>query len=127
MPKIYFYDTGLLCFLLGIDSKEKLESHYLRGALFENLAICELLKRSYNEGKEPRLYFYREKSGIEIDAISENGSELHLYEIKSRTSIQADDYKNMNELESKVSQPIIKTIIYDGDTISTTAVNIREI
>ena len=127
MPKIYFYDTGLLCFLLGIDSKEKLESHHLRGALFENLAICELLKGSYNEGKEPRLYFYREKSGIEIDAISENGSELHLYEIKSRASIQADDYKNMNDLESKVSQPVRKTIIYDGDTISTSAVNIREI
>ena len=127
MPKIYFYDTGLLCFLLGIDSKEKLETHHLRGALFENLAICELLKRSYNEGKEPRLYFYREKSGIEIDAISENGSELHLYEIKSRASIQADDYKNMNDLESKVSQPVRKTIIYDGDTISTSAVNIREI
>ena len=53
----------------------------MRGPLFENLAICELLKKRYNEGKDPRLFFYREKSGVEVDAVSEGDGGLHLYEI----------------------------------------------
>lgn len=127
MPKIYFYDTGLACFLLGINSRETLASHHLRGALFENLAICELLKRRYNAGKDARLFFYREKSGIEVDVLAEESASLHLYEIKARETLQANDFKNLKELEAKLTEPVSKTVIFDGEGMPPSAVNIRKI
>lgn len=127
MPKIYFYDTGLACFLLGIDSEEKLASHHLRGSLFENLAICELIKKAYNAGKDPRIYFYREKSGIEVDVVVDKGNQLDLYEIKSGETIYPDFYKNMGALESKSLIPVTKNFIYNGRTIGNSLVNIRDI
>ena len=68
-PKIYFYDTGLLCHLLGIDSVQQLvESPYF-GAVFENLVISECLKGRLNVGEQPALYFYRDDSKREIDLL----------------------------------------------------------
>lgn len=126
MPKIYFYDTGLACFLLGIKNEEMLKTHQMRGPLFENLAICELLKKSYNEGKDPRLFFYREKSGVEVDAVSEEGGGLHIYEIKSGKTIRPEAYDNINILNRTLSNVQSSTIIYDGETIGS-ALNIRDI
>lgn len=126
MPKIYFYDTGLACFLLGIKNEEMLKTHQMRGPLFENLAICELLKKSYNEGKDPRLFFYREKSGVEVDAVSEEGGGLHLYEIKSGETIRHEAYDNINILKRTLSNVQSSTIIFDGETLGS-AINIRNI
>lgn len=126
MPKIYFYDTGLACFLLGIDNEETLKSHQMRGPLFENLAVCELLKKRYNAGKDPGLYFYREKSGPEVDVVSEEGGNLHLYEIKAGKTIRAEAYDNINTLKRTLNNISSPTIIYDGDTPGS-VVNIREI
>ena len=126
MPKIYFYDTGLACFLLGIKNEEMLKCHQMRVPLFENLAICELLKRQYNEGKDPRLFFYREKSGLEVDAVSEEGGGLHLYEIKSGETIRPDAYENINTLKRALGNVQSSTIIYDGETLGS-AINIRDI
>lgn len=127
MPKIYFYDTGLVCFLLGIDCVEKLATHHLRGALFENLGICELIKKAYNAGKDPRIFFYREKSGIEVDAVVDSGDSLHLYEIKSGETVYPHVYENMNELSKRVSINTTKTIIFNGQTFGDSLVNIRDI
>ncbi len=69
MPKVYFYDTGLLCSLLKIVSYEQLESHPLKGAIFENMAVCELIKNQFNNDLDADLYFYREQSGKEVDAV----------------------------------------------------------
>lgn len=66
-PKVYFVETGLLCFLLEIKSVEQLAVHPLRGAVFENLVINEMLKHEFNSGHLPRLYFYRENAGHEVD------------------------------------------------------------
>lgn len=60
MPKLYFYDTGLACTLLGLEKATQLQTHYLKGALFENLVILEILKKRLNQGLPPNLYFWRD-------------------------------------------------------------------
>ena len=127
MPKIYFYDTGLACFLLGIDSEDKLKSHQMRGALFENLAICELIKRDYNQGNDPRLTFYREKSGLEVDALTEYEGVLNMYEIKSGETLHADYLKNLKDVALKISNKTISHVIYNGENLPPLAINIRNI
>ncbi|MDR0687232.1 MAG: ATP-binding protein [Prevotellaceae bacterium] len=68
-PKIYFFDTGLACFLLGIENERQLATHPLRGAIFENLITLELMKSRFNAGREPNIYFYRDKSQREVDIV----------------------------------------------------------
>ena len=127
MPKVYFYDTGMACFLLGIESEEVLKSHQMRGPLFENLAVCELLKKRYNEGKEPRLYFYREKSGLEVDAVAEEGGGLHLYEIKSGATLRSNYMDNMRKVKETLHNVNGTTVIYDSEGHPPLSINIREI
>ena len=127
MPKVYFYDTGLLCYLLGIQNSDQLDNHALRGAIFENLAMVELLKSRYNIGREPNLYFYREQSGLEVDAIMMEGTSLHIYEIKAAKTLRKDFMENMNSLKNKISEISSSTIIYDGESFPPQTVNIRDI
>ncbi|HEY5469057.1 MAG TPA: ATP-binding protein [Bacteroidales bacterium] len=87
MPKIYFYDTGLACALLGIQNAEQLNYHPLFGSLFENFVIGELLKFRYNQAKTNNLYFWRDNTGHEIDLIIENMDKLYPVEIKSGKTI----------------------------------------
>ncbi|MDD2798009.1 MAG: ATP-binding protein [Bacteroidales bacterium] len=82
-PKLYFYDVGLASYLLGIENTNHVESHPLRGSLFENIVILELLKNRYNKGLDNNIYFYRDNHGNEIDVLQEAGYKLNLYEIKS--------------------------------------------
>ncbi|MBD5181311.1 MAG: ATP-binding protein [Bacteroidales bacterium] len=127
MPKIYFYDTGLACFLLGITNDEILKNHQMRGALFENLAICELLKRSYNEGREPRLFFYRENSGLEVDVVSEENGGLHLYEIKAGATLRSNYLDNMKKVREILPNVTGHTVIYDSVGHPPISLNIRDI
>src|SRR3990167_2030857 len=82
-PKLYFADTGLACYLLGIDTVEQLTKDHLYGNLFENFVIIELMKARYNQAVDPRLYFYRDVSGKEVDLLYQKGSRLIPVEIKS--------------------------------------------
>ncbi|MCB1115851.1 MAG: ATP-binding protein [Chlamydiia bacterium] len=82
-PKVYFTDTGLVCYLLGIETKKQLISDPLYGNLFENWIVLELMKFRYNQAKDPHLYFYRDVSGKEIDLLFQQGSHLIPIEIKS--------------------------------------------
>lgn len=127
MPKIYFYDTGLACFLLGIENEEVLNSHQMRGPLFENLAVCELIKRRYNEGKESRLYFYREKSGLEVDVVAEEDGGLHLYEIKSGATLRSNYMDNMRKVSETLPNVNGTTVIYDSEGIPPLSLNIRDV
>ena len=85
--KLYFYDTGLACTLLGIEAAAQLESHYLRGALFENAVILERMKRSFNAGSIPRFFFWRDHRGREIDLIEERAHGIEATEIKSGATL----------------------------------------
>lgn len=82
-PKLYFYDTGLACSLLKIESSEQLLTHYARGNLFECLIVSEVYKRFFNKNRRPTISFWRDSHGHEVDCIIERGNELIPIEIKS--------------------------------------------
>ena len=96
-PKLYFYDTGLACSLLNINSTEQLSTHYLKGSLFENLVINELIKNSYNNARNPDLTFWRDSTGNEIDLIDYTGGVRNAYEIKSSHTYSPDFFKGLNK------------------------------
>ena len=93
-PKYYFMDTGLLCYLLGIEKPEHVTRDPLVGQLFENLIVLEALKARYNQGQIPNLYFYRDSHGNEIDLLYTGGRELIGIEIKSASTF-ASHFKKM--------------------------------
>lgn len=82
-PKLYFADTGLACWLMGIETAAQLHSHPLYGAIFETAVVAELRKRDLNAGNLPRLYYWRDNSKLEIDLIREEADGPRLFEIKS--------------------------------------------
>lgn len=88
--KLYFYDTGIACALLNIETSSQLEQHYMRGALFENLAIADIYKQFYNRAKSPAIYFWRDSHGHEVDCLIEQGAELLPIEIKASMTIQVN-------------------------------------
>lgn len=94
-PKIYFYDTGLVCSLLGILSADQLQQHPLRGSLFESLVVTELLKKRTNAGKQVNLYYWRDKTGHEVDVIIDNGTSLLPVEIKAGKTINTEFFKSL--------------------------------
>ena len=90
MPKLYFYDTGLVCALLGVQNLNQLEFHPFKGSLFENMVVVEILKKQLNQGKSSNLYFWRNKTGNEIDVLIDNFNELIPIEIKAGKTITND-------------------------------------
>lgn len=127
-PKIYFYDTGLLCWLIGINTPEQLSYHPLRGAVFENLAVVELLKMRFNADESPDMYFYRENSGREVDVMMTNGTAYDIFEIKSAKTFSPDFLTNINYLTALLGDKIAhKTVIYDGDYIPPNILNVRDL
>jgi uncharacterized protein len=107
MPKIYFIDTGLLCYLLEIEKPSQIKTHFCKGGIFENYTIIELLKSKYNAATLPKLSFWRDKVGHEVDVILESGNHLVPIEIKSSQtkSLHFFDglkyYKNLAKAKSK--------------------------
>lgn len=81
-PKLYFYDTGLAAFLLGIQQQEHVAAHPLRGALFENLVVSELLKKRFNQGKTDNLYYLRDSKGLKLISCSITARTLIWWRLK---------------------------------------------
>ncbi len=117
-PKLYFHDTGLLCYLLGIRAPEELRLHPLRGAVFETFVLNELLKNAWNKGEMPEIYFWRDSSGHEIDFLIERGSSCTLIEVKSGETIASDYFSTMEYWRKIASDELFfKTaLVYGGDT-----------
>lgn len=115
-PKIYFYDVGLACYLLGIENEIHLKNHPLRGALFENMVINEAMKNRFNMGKEANLYFYKDKSQKEVDLIHIHVNQLYAYEIKSSQTFNTDYYKSIHYIKNIFGERLVRSaLIYDGD------------
>jgi uncharacterized protein len=112
-PKIYFYDTGVACSLLGIRSADELATHSMRGPLFENYVLTEFLKFYYHRGLRPDLFFWRDKTGHEIDCIVENGQKIIPIEIKSGQTISDDYFKNIRYFSS-LKEKHAAYVIYGG-------------
>ena len=118
-PKIYFYDVGLVCYLLGINSAHQIETHPLRGSIFENMVVCEFLKKQYNRGLDNNLYFFRDKSQKEVDLVQEVGGEYYAYEVKIAPSINSDFYKNLKYFRTLFpTENTRSTVIYTGNSES---------
>ncbi len=96
LPKIYFLDPGLLCYLLRISSPKDLPAHPQIGNIFETFAVGELIKSFTHQGQEPPLFFWRDKSGLEIDLLIDRGEKLFPIEIKSAQTISPDFLKSIN-------------------------------
>jgi len=114
-PKIYFYDTGLLCYLLGIYSIKELRVHFAYGNLYENLVISEVIKKIYNDKLPLKIYYYRDSNQVEIDLIIDSGSTLYFCEIKSAKTFSQDFLKNLKKIQNKLTIRSKKIIIYQGD------------
>lgn len=115
-PKLFFYDTGLVCSLLKIENAEQLKTHYLRGAIFEGYVITEIMKHRYNRGLEPHVYYWKEKHGNEVDCIIEKANQLLSIEIKSGKTISNDFFKGLKYWQSlSGDKPENSYLIYSGD------------
>ncbi len=115
-PKLYFYDVGLLCYLLGIEHEKQLETHPLRGEIFENMVINEFVKQRFNAGKDHNGYFYRDSHQVEVDYLRLQPEGTDAFEIKSAYTYTAGFKKNL-EVVSKIEgmQILSKNIIYNGE------------
>lgn len=114
-PKLYFYDTGLLCSLLGIRDPSQLFTHPSRGALFETLIINELIKYRINEGLPPDVFFWRDSQGHEIDCIIEDGPNLTSIEIKSGLTIVGDFFAGLQAWRSITKEQHPSYLVYAGE------------
>lgn len=115
-PKLYFYDTGLVSYLLGIQSEKEIGKHFAKGALFENLVAIEIIKTFWNRGERPRLYYWRDNSGHEIDFILEINQTLKLIEVKASQTIAPDFFKGLEWMQKLSGAKTVDSyLIYGGD------------
>jgi len=116
MPKIYFYDVGLVSWLLGIRTAEQIATHPLRGSLFETFIISELIKSKMNKGEKPAFFFWRDSNGNEIDLIIEQGTNLMPIEIKSGRTITNEAFAGLEKWRAQAGKKAVSpTLIYGGD------------
>ena len=113
-PKLYFMDTGLACFLLGIHKTEHLTGHPLRGALFETFVVAEARKQRAHAGRADDLWFYRDSHGNEVDLIIGGDPELAAWEVKSSMTVSSSFFKGLSRFEAAVPSLKSKSLLYAG-------------
>lgn len=120
-PKLHFFDSGLACHLLGIEEREALLHHPLRGAIFESWVAAEIYKARAHAGKSAAMYHYREVRGAEVDVVVEASRSLLLVEAKSGATVAEDYFAGLRALEERLSgarerRPRKSIVIFGGDT-----------
>lgn len=116
-PKIYFFDTGLACSLLEIESEKSLSLNSLYGNLFENLIIADFYKQFFNQGANPPCYFWRDRNGeIEVDCLIDKGSQVIAVEIKSGETYNPQFFNSLNKWSKLANEHLLKTnfVVYGG-------------
>ncbi|MDE5888229.1 MAG: ATP-binding protein [Muribaculaceae bacterium] len=117
-PKIYFTDTGVAAYLLEIYSPQIMNRDKMRGHLFENMIIMEIMKRAYNKGESPSLYFYRDSNGNEVDLLIRNGERYDCIEIKSSQTYHPDFTKGLKTFIKAFPHLSGKqSVVYGGGSI----------
>ena len=115
-PKLYFFDTGLAASLLGLEEPRQMETHYLRGELFENMVISEFMKQAYAQGREPNLYFWRDSNNEEVDLLSEQSTTLECYEIKSAATMHSDHFSSLKTFAKQAQLDTNRLhVVYGGE------------
>jgi predicted AAA+ superfamily ATPase len=108
MPKLYFYDTGLLCYLLGIKSAEEIQLSSYKGAIFENYTLLEIMKSQKAKGNYYNYYFWRDSNQNEIDLIIEESTKVHCFEIKASLTVKNEHLKALHYLDKLVQNLELK-------------------
>jgi len=118
-PKLHFYDSGLACYLLGIRSPDDLRQHPLRGAIFESWVLSEIVKVYLQVGQVPDITFFRDRHGLEADALVRAGPRAMLVEVKSGETVAQDTLAGLDAVEaalkgSETAEALEKLIIHGG-------------
>jgi hypothetical protein len=114
-PKLYFFDSAIVCMLSGIESPEHLQFHASRGAIFEGFVLAELYKTALAKGHRPSVYFWRDHAGMEIDVLIETGGQLRAIEIKSGSTVTQDYFENLYRFQETTHTPASHcNIVYAG-------------
>ena len=118
MPKLHFYDTGLVCWLIGIRTPEQLRSHPLRGPIFETWVVSEVVKHRMNLGETRGLFFYRNRDGAEVDLVIEHPSRVTLVEAKSSQTPSSSLFDGVKRVQRHLVDsplPCDAVVAYGGD------------
>lgn len=118
-PKLYFLDTGLCAWLLGITTAQQMASHYARGALFETWVVTEAIKWRAVRGDKQPIYFWRDNIGNEIDLLLEQNGQITLVEVKSGQTFQSEWLRGLDAVQRHLGEPVQRALIYGGDTPQT--------
>lgn len=112
--KLYFYDVGLASYLMGIEHAGQVATHPLRGALFENAVVVEVLKHRFNQGHRSNLSFFRDSRGLECDLLFETGHGMGAIEIKSGATIASDYFHSLNRIAALIPEISAQAVVYGG-------------
>jgi uncharacterized protein len=116
-PKLYFYDVGLACWLLGLRSAEQVARDPLWGSLFENFVVMEALKDKYNQGDNTPAYFYRDSTGNEVDLLLPTNGQLYALEIKAGATVNPDYFRGLQQFaKSHPAQLHGGGVLFGGDS-----------
>ncbi len=113
-PKLYFYDVGLASYLIGIENSKQIVTHPLRGPLFENAVVMEVLKHRFNRGRQSNLSFYRNVQGLECDLFYETGQGICAIEVKSGATIASDYFDSLKRVAKRLPEVTRKLVVYGG-------------
>ena len=113
-PKLYFYDVGLASYLLGIQRPSQIATHPLRGFLFENMVISEILKHRFNLSRRADLTFYRDSQGLECDVLYQTGNGLAAIEIKAGATVASDYFGPLNRVAKLIDDVAWKAVVFGG-------------
>lgn len=115
-PKLYFYDSGLLCHLLKITDEKQLQTHSLKGSLFENMMIAEYIKQMSHKNVVDDLWFWRDSSGNEVDFLIENDKGFRIVEFKASMTVMPDMFKGMEKFQQLSGwKDLNKALVYGGN------------
>ena len=121
-PKLYFNDPGLACYLLDIESPRQLARDKMRGAIFENYVVMEVIKHRYNRGLLNGVYFYRDSNQNEVDILLKEEGEITAIEVKSSMTYHTSFESDISQLSDWIKTPVVnKMIVYTGDFENTTS------
>ena len=113
-PKLYFYDVGLASYLIGIENASQVLTHPLRGSLFENTVVAEVLKHRFNRGLQSNLSFFRDARGLECDLFYETGGGIGAVEIKAGSTVNSDYFRSLNRVAELIPEVSAKAVVYGG-------------
>lgn len=125
-PKLYFYDTGLLSYLLKINNANQLIGSAVKGALFENMLVAEYLKLTHHRNQIPDAWFWRDSAGHEVDLLIQEGDRFLVNDLKATQTINTNLFKELNYFEELSKYQLSKNLIYAGaDSYVREGINIR--